>query len=578
MTNLDEAQAKIISARKYISEEALELAVKLSNASKEPLLKTLLDNGKIDEIVAANVLAEQWQLEYIDVFTKEIPREILTLTNQERSKQFCFIAFGKTLDEKIKVALSDPANIELIDYLRSVFGDKTQFFVATRASILATLEKYFVIANSVLEASSSKTSEVTENEMVGEEISLEKLQQMGRDAPIIRLVNNIITQAISENASDIHLEPQRDCLRIRYRVDGVLKEKQRLPKNIQPGILSRIKIMASMDIAERRKPLDGRISLKIEKAAIDFRVSSLPTIFGEKIVLRILRKNEAMVPLENLGFLHDSLEIFNSLIAQPYGMILISGPTGSGKTTTLYSVLNRLNSISKNIVTVEDPVEYQLDGLNQVQVNPKAGVTFATALRSLLRQDPNIILVGEIRDTETAQISIEAALTGHLVFATIHTNDAPSVATRLIDMGIEPFLISSALIGTSAQRLARKICPFCKETYHPSILALEGLGISESSFDENLLFYRGKGCEKCGGTGYAGRTGIHEIMKVDDALRRLILAKGTARDLSVCARSNGMKTLLENALVKAKEGLITIEEVLRVVSTAETLERSEKIE
>jgi type IV pilus assembly protein PilB len=572
MASMDNAQAKIILAHKYIEEEDLKIAIKLSNASREPLLKTLLDTGKIDEITATNILAEQWQLEYVTLPEIKIPKEILSLTNQATAKQFCFIPFGKTAEGQIKVAIPDPSNIELIDYLRSVLGDKIQFFVATKTSILSAIEKYFVVVDSAKEASSN-SDETAMTATVGEEISIEKLQEMGTNAPIIRLVNNILTQAILETASDIHLEPQRDCLRVRYRVDGVLKEKQRFPKNIQPGILSRIKIMASMDIAERRKPLDGRISLKIEKRALDFRVSSFPTIFGEKIVLRILDKNVAMVPLENLGFLQNSLEIFNSLINQPSGMILISGPTGSGKTTTLYSVLNRLNSIGKNIVTIEDPVEYQLDGLNQAQVNTKAGITFANALHSLLRQDPDVILVGEIRDAETAQIAIEAALTGQLVFATIHTNDAPSVATRLIDMGIEPFLITSALIGTSAQRLARKICPYCKEPYHPSLVALQGLGIVESSFDENLLFYRGKGCEKCDFTGYLGRTGIHEVMRVDDALRRLILAKVTARDLALCARGNGMKTLLENAMVKAKEGVISIEEVLRVISTAEAIEK-----
>ena len=577
MTNQDEAQAKIILANQYVKEEDLQIAIKLSNASREPLLKTLLDNGKIDEIIVANILAEQWHLEYIDLLPIKISKEIIALTTQERAKQSCFIPFERTAGERIKVAIPDPANIELIDYLISVLGDKIQLFVATRSSILAAIEKYFTVASSVKEATST-SDEISEPASVGEEISIEKLQEMGTNAPVIRLVNTLLTQAILEKASDIHLEPQRDCLRVRYRIDGVLREKQRLPKNVQPGILSRIKIMAFMDIAERRKPLDGRISLKIEKRAIDFRVSSFPTIFGEKIVLRILDKNEAMVPLENLGFLHDSLRIFNSLINQPSGMVLISGPTGSGKTTTLYSVLNRLNTVGKSIVTVEDPVEYQLDGLNQSQVNPKAGITFANALHSLLRQDPDVVLVGEIRDEETAQISVEAALTGQLVFATIHTNDAPSVATRLMDMGIEPFLIASALIGTSAQRLARKICHYCKELYHPSPVALEGLGLPKSSLDENPLFYRGRGCDKCEGSGYFGRTGIHEVMRVDDTLRRLILAKATAIDLALCARDNGMKTLLENAMIKAREGVISIEEVLRVISTAEAIETNEKLE
>lgn len=557
----------ILLAQHYITQDVLQRAIDAQQTSNEPLLKILIDQGAINEGIKARVLAEQWHMPFVDILQKDIPPEVLALIDQERAKRYGFMVFERDEGGVVSIALSDPTNIELMDYLLATYGRTTRFFVAAKDAIYGAIEKYFVVGNSIKEASSEAKAEVVTES--SEEVSIEQLREMGQDAPVIRLVNTLITQAIVERASDIHIEPQKDCLRIRYRVDGVLQEEQKLPRNIQPGVLSRVKIMAGLDIAERRKPQDGRISLKIENRSIDFRVSSLPTIFGEKIVLRILDKSSALVPLEKLGFLEDTLKVFNGVINQPYGMVIISGPTGAGKTTTLYSVLNRLNTSGKNIVTVEDPVEYQLDGLNQVQVNPKADLTFANALRSILRQDPNIVLIGEIRDGETAQIAIEAALTGHLVLATLHTNDAPSVATRLIDMGVEPFLIASSLIGATAQRLARKICPNCKEPYHPPAAALEGLGLTTRGKLEELTFYRGVGCPKCHGTGYVGRTGIHEMLKIDDDVRRLILRKASARDISQMARSHGMRTLLEDALVKASEGIISLEEVLRVVSTVE---------
>jgi len=559
----------ILLTHKHITQEALDGAIAVQQHTNEPLLKILIDQGFINDDIKAQVLAEQWHMPFVDVMAEQIEADVLALVDQERAKRYGFVAF-KREEGVVSIALSDPTNIELMDYLLATYGRETKFFVAPKNAIYGAIEKYYVVGNSIKEASSEAKTEIVAEAGAGDEVSIEQLREMGQDAPVIRLVNTIITQAIVERASDIHIEPQKDHLRIRYRVDGILQEKQKLPRNIQAGVLSRVKIMSNMDIAERRKPQDGRISLRIDSRAIDFRVSSLPTIFGEKIVMRILDKSSAMVPLENLGFLNDTLSLFNNVISQPYGMIIISGPTGAGKTTTLYSVLNRLNMPGKNIVTVEDPVEYQMDGLNQVQVNVKADMTFANGLRSILRQDPNIVLIGEIRDGETAQIAIEAALTGHLVLSTLHTNDAPSVATRLIDMGIEPFLIASSLIGATAQRLARKICPDCKQPYVPPASALEGLGLSTRGKLEDVTFYKGAGCAKCGGSGYKGRTGIHEMMKVDDDLRRLILHKASARDISQAARSHGMRTLLEDALVKAREGIITLEEVLRVVSTVES--------
>jgi len=341
-----------------------------------------------------------------------------------------------------------------------------------------------------------------------------------------------------------------------------------LPKNIQPGLVSRVKIMANLDIAERRRPQDGRINLKFRGREIDLRVSILPAIFGEKVVMRILDKEKSLIPLEKLGFSEESLTIFKSLITQPYGMILITGPTGSGKSTTLYAVLRILNSPKVNILTAEDPVEYQLDGITQLQVNPKIGLTFANALRSFLRQDPDIILVGEIRDRETAQIAMEAALTGHLVFSTLHTNDSFSAPTRLIDMGIEPYLIASALIGVTAQRLVRKICNNCKTEVKPSRYILEQLGIE----DENTVFYKGKGCPICNNTGYKGRIAVQEVLKIDDNIRDMILKRASSTEIKEYAVKNGTKTLLHDALDKARKGITSLEEVLRVISTVEVME------
>jgi len=341
-----------------------------------------------------------------------------------------------------------------------------------------------------------------------------------------------------------------------------------LPKNIQPGIISRVKIMANLDIAERRRPQDGRINLKFRGREIDLRVSVLPGIFGEKVVLRILDKEKSLIPLEQLGFSKESLEIFKTLISQPYGMILITGPTGSGKSTTLYAILRILNSPEVNILTIEDPVEYQLDGITQVQVNPKINLTFANALRSFLRQDPDIILVGEIRDKETAQIAMEAALTGHLVFSTLHTNDSFSAPTRLIDMGIEPYLIASSVIGVTAQRLVRKICNDCKEEYKPSEFLLKQVGIE--NYDG--VFYKGKGCIACNNSGYKGRIAAQEILKIDDKIREMILNRNPSTDIKDYAIKNGNISLLQDAIDKAKKGITTIDEVIRVISTVEVLE------
>jgi general secretion pathway protein E len=394
-----------------------------------------------------------------------------------------------------------------------------------------------------------------------EEEDIGYLKDLASEAPIIKLVNLFITRAVESRASDVHIEPFEDELKIRYRIDGVLHDVETAPKKLQAAIVSRIKIMAKMNIAERRLPQDGRIRLKIGEKEIDIRVSTIPVLYGESVVMRLLDKEGIVIDLDLLGFSQQTLSAFNQLIKKPNGIILVTGPTGSGKTTTLYGALQKINSPDKKIITVEDPVEYQLKGVNQIQVKPQIGINFANTLRHIVRQDPDIIMVGEIRDLETAEIAIQSALTGHLVFSTLHTNDAPSAITRLLDMGVENFLLSSTIRGILAQRLVRVICPSCKEI-DPSIADKEELDILGIESDSPL--FRGRRCEKCAFTGYFGRTGIFELLIVDDDIRKLILKRADSNQIREMARRHGMKTLLEDGAIKVKMGITTLSEVLRV--------------
>ncbi|HPB33892.1 MAG TPA: ATPase, T2SS/T4P/T4SS family [Caldisericia bacterium] len=554
-----------------VTEEQLKIALEEQKKSGLTLLETLKKLKFINEETFANLLARQWGFPYIDLSTVEIDKDIVHLISEEIARRYQAIPFGKTRDDKIMVAIVDPTDIVAIDYLRNLIPN-SKLYVSSYEAIFRNIEKYYSMETTVKEAVKEMTGgvsiEVEKEEIKDIELSIDEAKSLAETAPIIRLMNQIMTEAITSNASDIHMEPQKRYLRIRYRIDGVLRDTMNLPKNIQPGIISRVKIMANLDIAERRRPQDGRINLKFRGREIDLRVSVLPGIFGEKVVLRILDKEKSLIPLEQLGFSKESLEIFKTLISQPYGMILITGPTGSGKSTTLYAILRILNSPEVNILTVEDPVEYQLDGITQVQVNPKINLTFANALRSFLRQDPDIILVGEIRDKETAQIAMEAALTGHLVFSTLHTNDSFSAPTRLIDMGIEPYLIASSVIGVTAQRLVRKICTDCKEEYKPSEFLLKQVGIE--NYDG--VFYKGKGCIACNNSGYKGRIAAQEVLKIDDKIREMILNKNPSTDIKEYAIKNGNISLLQDAIDKAKKGITTIDEVIRVISTVEVLE------
>ncbi len=404
----------------------------------------------------------------------------------------------------------------------------------------------------------SSTEDVSE-EFVQESYG-EDLLTVEEEAPAVQFINEILTLAIRSRASDVHFEPFRDRMRVRLRIDGVLKTVREIPVSKVPPVISRLKIMSNLDIAEKRLPQDGRIMVRLGGKEVDIRVSTLPTYFGERVVLRLLSKESILYSTKELGLLPDDYSLFSNLIKTPHGVILVTGPTGSGKTTTLYAVLSEINREEINIITVEDPVEYQLEGVSQVQVKPDIGLTFANALRSILRQDPDVIMVGEIRDRETAEIAVQAALTGHLVFSTLHTNDAPSSITRLVDMGIEPFLVASSVVGVVAQRLVRKVCPYCKVSYEPSNQELKDLGIP----DFKGLFYRGKGCEHCMGTGYLGRTAIYEILIVDKDVRKLILKGSDSDEIKEFAVKRGMRTLKMDGAEKVKMGITTPEEVLRV--------------
>jgi type IV pilus assembly protein PilB len=395
------------------------------------------------------------------------------------------------------------------------------------------------------------------------EISLTELREMVEGAPVVRLVNVLIGRAVSARASDIHIEPEADRVRARFRIDGLLQEAMSVPKDLQQSLISRIKVMANMDIAERRAPQDGRLTLVTRPNEYDLRISTYPAVHGENVVMRILDKNATRIEMSTLGLPPDYQATFEEAIFKPYGMILACGPTGCGKTTTLYAVLNALNSIEKNILTIEDPVEYQLPGVIQANVNKRAGMTFANGLRAIVRQDPDVVMVGEIRDQETAEIAVEAALTGHLVLSTLHTNDAAGAVSRLVDMGIEPFLVASALLCVAGQRLMRLICPRCKmvEPATEDAATLLGISVAEASA---LPLYRGAGCEACNRTGYRGRVGIFELMRANDEIRHLMVQKASANEIRECAIRNGMRTMREDAIDKVKQGITTVEEMVRV--------------
>ena len=542
-----------------ITEEQLKAALAESEKSGEPLRKVLIKLGMVTEEDIISFYVEQMGIPRVDLSSYLIDPKTVGLIPEDLSKKYQVIPLFKAR-ETLTVAMTDPLNVVAIDELKLKTGLNIEATIAGEVDIRQAINQYYGVGGSIEEV--LKSIDIEALSVGEEEAAIEKLHEIAEEAPIIKLVNLIMMQAIRDRASDIHIEPEESSLKIRFRIDGILHDTSEIPKHLQAAIISRIKIMSDMNIALKRAPQDGRFGIKLEGSQIDLRVSTYPTIHGENVVMRLLDATSILIGLEELGLSEENFSQFSKLIKQPNGIILVTGPTGSGKTTTLYSALNTINTPDKNIITIEDPVEYKLKGIRQSQINPKAGLTFANGLRSILRQDPDIVMVGEIRDKETAEIAIQAALTGHLVFSTLHTNDAPGALTRLIDMGIEPFLISSSVIGILAQRLVRKLCESCRKTFKPSEKLLEDLGIPLPGGD--LAFYRSEGCKTCKNTGYKGRIGIFELIIIDDKIRDLVLTKTSSSVIKKAAQEAGMKTLREDGLIKILAGQTSIDEVIRV--------------
>ncbi|WP_243096833.1 type II secretion system ATPase GspE [Thermohalobacter berrensis] len=542
-----------------ITESQLMDALEEQKVSGEKLGEILVKKGYVSELDIIQVLEFQLGIPHIDLDKYLIDPNIPKLINENLARRYILIPIKKERG-KLIVAMADPLNIFAIDDVKMTTGLEVKPAISTKQKILNAIEHYYG------KESAEKAIEDFKNEYNVsniEEIDEEMLNEIN-NAPVVRLVNSIIKQAIKERASDIHIEPFEDKVRIRFRIDGDLQEVMTPSKNTHSAIVTRIKIMANLNIAEKRVPQDGRVEINIDGHEVDLRISVLPTVYGEKVVIRLLDRNKFLMSKSELGFIEKNLEYFERIIKNPNGIILVTGPTGSGKTTTLYTMLRELNTINKNIITVEDPVEYKLKGINQVQVNNKTGLTFANGLRSILRQDPDIIMIGEIRDKETAQIAIRAAITGHLVLSTMHTNGAPSTIARLIDMGIEPYLISSSIVGVIAQRLVKKICEKCKTEYKPNENERKILGI-----DNNTFLYKGTGCNYCYNTGYKGRTAIHEILPVNKYIREMIDNNVNITRIRNKAIENGMITLKENCKELVLNGTTTFEELIRVTYTIE---------
>ena len=541
----------------FITPEQLETALEEHRKTPKSLGRVLIDLGMIKEADLVRALAEQVGLEFVDLNEFPIDATSTVLLHEALSRRYRAIPIGER-DGRLLVAMSDPANVYALDDIRTITGRDVQPVVATANDVEEAIQKFSGM-DSQVEAMASIAAESVDETTADLEEALE-------DAPIVKLVNAIMTQAVGDRASDVHLEPAEHNVRIRFRVDGVLHEPMPpAPKSIQGGLISRLKVMADLNIAERRVPQDGRISMKVGGRALDLRVATLPTVHGEKVVIRVLDKSNALLRLEDLGFLENAYDRFSDSFRKPYGAILVTGPTGSGKSTTMYSTLNILNEESKNIITVEDPVEYRLAGVNQMQVNPKAGLTFASALRSILRADPDIVLIGEIRDKETATIAIEAALTGHLVLSSLHTNDAPSAISRLVEMDVETFLVASAIDAVVAQRLARKLCERCRVVYQPEQAELEAAGFPEWLWPEIPQLFKAQGCPACSNTGYRGRIGLYEVMQMSEEIERLTVERASADAIRTVAVQQGMMTLRDDGLEKARMGITTLDEVARVV-------------
>ncbi len=565
---------QILLEKGLITQEQLDEALRIQKNTTEQLGRILVDLGHVSEKDVLRAQAEQLGIAFLELDRTSVDQEVAKAIPQSVVQRYNAVPIRRT-GNRLTVAMQDPTNVFALDDIRLITGYEIDPVLAAPDDITALLRSVDGDSRNeelrtALEALDGGAAAAVADDMnitgggADEEMDRRGLED---EAPIIRIVNVIIQQAIKDRASDIHVEPDRRGVRVRYRIDGVLHEVMNVPKYVHAPLISRIKIMGDMNIAERRLPQDGRIHVRVEGKDYDLRVSTLPTVFGEKSVMRILDQSSILIGLNKLGMAPDMQAQLESIIVQPNGMILSTGPTGSGKTTTQYSILNKLNSVEKNITTIEDPVEYQLPGLNQVHVNRKAGLTFANAMRYFVRQDPDIIMVGEIRDLETAETAVQASLTGHLVLSTLHTNDAPSAVTRLVDMGVEPFLIAASVIGVLAQRLGRRICQNCKEPYKPPMEALRRINFPLEAL-EDVVLYRGRGCEQCRHTGYVGRVGIYELMLMNEEIQDLIVRRAPLSEVKRAALAGGMKSLKMDGFQKVIEGITTVEEVMRVVFTA----------
>ena len=552
---------QLLIEKNLLSPQELQNGLALQRERREKIGRILLDLGYLAEKDLMTVLSEQHKAPLISV--SELP--VAPLEVEKLSSKFLkqFNVLPLDLKENVlTVAMSDPSDTDTVESLRMFTGYSCRVLLGQEGDIAEVLERFYGNGGSVAKVSGETSDALGEYADSGEDI--EHLRDMASEVPVIRLVNNLVSRAVERRASDIHIEPFEKEFRVRYRIDGILQTVDAPPVNLKAAIISRVKLMAKLNIAERRLPQDGRIKLKVLGKEIDLRVSTLPTLYGESVVMRILDKSDSSAfDLRRLGFPENLLAKIEKLTSMPHGILLVTGPTGSGKSTTLYSAMKRINLPDKKIITIEDPVEYQMDGINQIHVNAQIGLTFASGLRHIVRQDPDVIMIGEIRDLETAEIAIRSALTGHLVFSTLHTNDAPSAITRLVDMGVENYLLASCLIGVLAQRLVRIICRDCRIEYLEEAKKLKALELEVKDSGQVAVF-RGAGCESCGHTGYESRKGIFELMEPDDVIRKMIVANETSNVIASYARSQGMKTLREDGVEKVLEGTTTVDEVLRV--------------
>ncbi len=567
MYSLKERLIELLINNKAISKAQLDKALKIQKDKGGSLKNILIQSGFITEKDLMSILSQGLGIPPISLARFKIDSELIKLIPREVANKYQIMPVSK-VGNMLTVAMSDPLNIFAIDDLRAITKLDIGIIIAFQKEVQDAIDQYYgenthVAIEELMEDLKAQDIEFIQMGGAEEKVDSERLFKLVEEAPVVKLTNMILENGIKARSSDILIEPMENSVRVRYRVDGVLKEVESLPKNTHESIVSRIKVMSELNIAERRLPQDGRFRLNINNNKVDFRVSILPSSKGEKVALRVLDKSQAMLDIDKLGFSGDALDKLKQCASRPHGMILVTGPTGSGKTTTLYSLMKYVYSPEKNLITVEDPIEYQIEGINQVTARAEAGLTFASALRSILRQDPDVIMIGEIRDFDTVDIAIKSALTGHLVLSTLHTTTAPGSVVRLINMGCEPFLITSSLIAIVAQRLIRKLCPKCREAYKPGDVLSVRLGIDIKK-SKDVSFYRAKGCSACLHTGYGGRVGICEVLAVTPAIRNLVLKRARENELKQVARNEGMRTLREDGIGKVLAGLTSLEEVLRV--------------